>query len=367
MPILPQNLLAVKEENPKVFNARVLYIIIYLILLGLFIAYAVINLIEFLDAQDNPALNQSVKAEDSLDFPVMAVCPYFTDKAISTNDITVNYCGSLERDLNPQCKSKGKKDSGSKGNNDVNQRLDNCKANKVDISLPSFVGSEPSYNAYGCVILNLEQEYTEAIQSTIFTDDVCNTKAPSGGKSGGKGKKGGDIEVAIATGVGYQDRYDFDITTKVNSDSNDDLQTFSMVIKPSIEDFDLHSADDANNGFPENSLVALVLRKVSFKCVDCSDDEKVYYYNNTLELLSLTFGGVNPKKEYTTRVLVYFDGIVTTELEETITTSTLDYLGNFAGMLGTLLGFAVINYLDRLLCYFIINQGGMASVWDDYN
>jgi len=267
----------------------------------------------------------------------------------------------LETADNPKCGKKGDKgDKGKKGN-DNQEKLDNCYDNRYAIEFPGFSGgSEPNYkDGYGCVIINLDQPVTDELINTIIDDTQCGSKPPTGGK-GGKGKSK-DLEIAYASGVGFYDRLEVEITTK----AEDEVETFSLAIRPSVEDFDIRTAEDAGNGFPENSAIAVFLRKVSFKCVDCDDDEKTYYYNATLDILSVQ--NSKDKDTLATTVQFYYDAVVTTELEEQVTTTTLDYLGNFAGMLGTLLGFAVINYLDRILCYLIVNQGGMASVWDDYN
>lgn len=354
IPILPQNLLAVNEENPKVFKARICYIIVYLILLGLFIAYAVINLIEFLDAQKNPVLTASVAGESMLYYPVVAICSYDQGNTINPSDVSIDYCGSVERLGTPEC-SKGGGKSKSKPSKDDEEKKASCKNNYQTMTFPYFENNQPvDYSAYACVMVNLDTPFTEEISSSILNDDVCSGKAPTGGKGKGKGKND-DISQAYATGVGYQDRY----TVSVESDS---ISIFSMVIKPSIEDFSIHDADDAGNGFPAGSLVAAFIRRTSFKCDGCGDDEVVYYYNSTLSILTLPDSSAKGKT--VTTIQFYFDSITTYVLEEAVTTTTLDYLGNFAGMLGTLLGFAVINYVDRLLCLFMINHGGMSSVWD---
>jgi len=312
IPILPQNMLAVNEYNPKVFLARCLYIVIYLCLLGLFISYAVINLLEFLDAQDSPALNSSVKGEEKLKYPVFTICPYFGNVDLSVDDVEITNCGSLEIASQPLCGKKG--DKGDKGDKDkaadIQKRLYNCYANKVAVKFPTFVLGEPNYKiGYGCVIVNLEQAFTEEVQSAIFDDKVCGSKPPTESK-GGKRKSNEDVEVAYASGAGFADRYEVQIYTKRSSPA----EIFSLVFNPSVENFNIRTAEDSGRGFPENAQVALFMRRSSFKCVDCSDEETTFYYNATTNILSVQAS--DNKDTFTTSLQVYYDSVVTTELEE---------------------------------------------------
>jgi len=362
MPIAPQNLVAAKEQNNRVFIARVAYIVVYLILTGLFIAYAVTNLLDFLDNQDNPVVTSNIEVQDQLEYPVVLFCPFFTQKPpLRSEDVSINSCGSVKFGFTPSCIIDETPDKAV-------EDYSRCVNNKQQIDFSSFRYNRLllQTNSYGCILLNSDKPLTKSRRMKIATTEICGINKEAI-KRDIKNHNDTDPFRAYAIGTGAGDVYDFTINTPVmdKTDKEKVYRTFSVLLKNTIDDFTANDGDFSVQGVPEGSWIQLRMRRVSFECLDC--DEPTYYYNYTTSLLDteqMWEDKGSKKRGYSTRVTLVFESITTEVNEEVVSQTTLDYLGNFAGMLGTLLGFAVINWLDRILAFLIINHGGIASVWD---
>eukprot|EP01102_Stenamoeba_stenopodia_P006311 TRINITY_DN1729_c0_g1_i6.p1 TRINITY_DN1729_c0_g1~~TRINITY_DN1729_c0_g1_i6.p1 ORF type:complete len:390 (-),score=69.93 TRINITY_DN1729_c0_g1_i6:220-1389(-) len=369
MPILPQNMLFVKENNPKFFKARVAYLIVYFIILIIFMVYAVGGFIAFINTFNQTVLTSTVGKRSEIEYPVVMVCPVVENGLpLDVKKASVSYCGSSESKEYPRCGGyDDRPDSRKNTTEHYSEDMSNCVNNIWKMSFPRFIRDQPSpRELLGCLMFNLDKPlHNNIIKDDIYDDrHTCDWDPPAitfqhkGDKRAptARHEKKNSVKQARATGTGYRDRYE--ITFKSRN-----LRSFSLRMRPKIEDFDIRDADNVISVVPEGSHVAIFLKRVSYTCLKCNDAE--IYYNSTMNFFTTGNEKSADDGMSVTTLTFWFDSMTTTFVEEVKTTTTLDYLGNFAGMLGTLLGFAVINYVDRLIAVLFIRDGAVASVWDD--
>jgi len=497
--ILPQQLLATKEENPRKFFAQIVYMFFWIGLLILTIVYSAYALAELLESQDNPVITLSISSEDKLNYPVFIVCP-FQPIAIEKTDSFSYFAYGLFPDQqvfqvpqadgwwNPQSAAIDKGAglaNPKKGSNSDNIDLpvgntgsifparrdcdggyavpDKKKRQKLakeqveittnmfsvafrsKVDLKQIIETSRPGNGnpdkdtdkkkakvtpyyYPCIIFNADRAPTDKdferwrnpfsdsgnddCQKIQHVEKLLDKKEQQVRKQLKK-KKSNDISFkqAYATDVGYYDGYVMKIKTywryEADPSKTDYLYpdswtvtSLSVTLAESLDNVRSTAAEYASLAVTVGTRVVIFIRKIEFKCADCEDDEKVTFFNATVNLIDLAFFPEVPyrndsgnleldvtyesiemyqKKDKTARQLglwnnevmvqtwiqVFFEAMEVTQQEEIYTTSVLDFLGNVAGMAGTLLSFAIINTLDRFLSYAFIQNGAKASVWDD--
>jgi len=211
-------------------------------------------------------------------------------------------------------------------------------------------------------MFNVDEPLTDSIIEDIYDDKhTCDWDPPEPDfeqkvlRTELRHRTKGKLEQAYAYGTGSRERYQISIRSR-------NVRSFSLRLRRKIEDFDIRDADSILNVVPEGSSVALFLRRISYTCESCDNDE--IYFNSTINFFTLQNDKTSDGMSVTS-LTFWFESMTTTFVEEAKTTTTIDYLGNFAGMLGTLLGFAVIAYVDRLIVIMFIRDGAVTSVWDD--
>jgi len=105
MPILPKNMMYVKEHNPKFFKARICYLLFYFVILVLFAVYAIGGFIAYIRTYNQTVLTSTVGREDKITFPVIMVCPLLDAQTVDVSKASIDFCGSAENVMFSKCGS----------------------------------------------------------------------------------------------------------------------------------------------------------------------------------------------------------------------------------------------------------------------
>ena len=162
---------------------------------------------------------------------------------------------------------------------------------------------------------------------------------------------------AEAKGVSFADRFSILIEVPPSDLRKDGkgITSFRLGFFDSIREISPSTADELTLRFGAGTTSSFALQKSTFKCIDCSDDEIKTTYHAAFAL-------ANPKRINDTRLEVTFQQLSVINDEEQYSMTPLDFLGNFAGMLGALLGVSVITALDRFLSYAICHSA-RDTIW----
>jgi len=87
------NPIATARDRPRVAVGQLLYILVWLGLLGVIIWYIVKQAQEYDESLDNPYTALTIKRKDTLEYPVITVCTFFADDPefeVSFEDVRIN-------------------------------------------------------------------------------------------------------------------------------------------------------------------------------------------------------------------------------------------------------------------------------------
>jgi len=298
------------------------------------VVYASFALRSLVYSKDHPLLSERLQHPPGgkLVYPVILVCLHQPRPGvISKKNIEVQNCGNLQGDI---------EECSTLQNRSPTKR--SCLTNVFGIEFPAYQKGVELGLQYACAIVNADKPVPESLKEQINKDlSKCEDR-----RKGQIEQQPKEFIQAFAEGSTLDDAFSF----KVDLSSLTPATTLRIGFFPSIEDINPTSASQLTLRFQQSSSHTFILSRNDFKCINC-DDYKTFF--NASDNYEKNFGG---------RVTMVYQSFVIRQQVELYAMSVLDYLGNIAGMMGVLLGAAVLTLCDRAFSYFIVKHH-YETVW----
>jgi len=249
---------------------------------------------------------------------------------IKKEQIKIRSCTSLERKPN-KCDSEAAR---------IAYTDRSCKDNKFGLQFPDYLEGVVVDSQYSCAIINADGTLQKHIKSDIRS--CSKERKPQFEPQPKKYVR------AVTHGATLDDTFQFAIEVPKLARG----ATFRIGFFASVKDIKLESASKLVTRFQTNSSHTYLLRRNDFKCIDC--DDYITYFNST----------DNYEKDTGATISLVYQSFAIHQQVEVYSMRILDFLGNISGMLGVLLGAAVLTFMDRVFSYFIVKRP-YDTVWVD--